>query len=356
MQPRVYLDWNASAPLRPEASSAMIEALACWGNPSSVHREGRAARAIVDRARLQLGTVFETDPANITFTSGATEAASLALAGRNLHSSEIEHDCVRAWTQPDLPVLECGTVQVVEPRCSAVQLANSETGVVQRLPAGLAACDATQAFGKIDVRQLARKVDVAFVSAHKIGGPKGVGAVVNFAGVELQHRVKGGGQEFGRRSGTENVAGIAGFAAAAVAAQAEVENGTWRKVEKLRDAMESVIVECHEDVVFFGKEAVRLPNTSCFAARGWKGEAQVIDMDLRGFSVSAGSACSSGKVAPSNVLRAMGVRGGVSDCAIRVSLGPSTKMADVTRFADTWNRRWRRIGRQRRSGEPIGWG
>ncbi len=349
MQSRIYLDWNASAPLRPEARTAMLEALACCGNPSSVHLEGRLARGLVERARRQLAAVFLTDPVNVTFTSGATEAAALALAGRNLQASDVEHECVRAWTSSGLETRENGRIVITDPRRSTVQLANSETGVIQDLPVGLAVCDATQGLGKIDIGHLSRTVAYVFVSAHKIGGPKGVGALVCFRGSRPEPRIRGGGQEFGKRSGTENIAGIAGFGAAAEAAAQEVADGVWEQVGCVRDAMETAISDTVEDVVLFGADADRLPNTSCFAAKGWKGETQVIDMDLRGFSISAGSACSSGRVKASNVLRAMGVSRNLAACAIRVSTGPATELTDVLRFAETWGRCRNRVRNRNRA-------
>ncbi|ETX29086.1 aminotransferase [Roseivivax isoporae LMG 25204] len=333
---RVYLDWNATAPLCPEAREAMLAAMDVAGNPSSVHAEGRAARALVERARAQVATAFGADGADVVFVSGATEAAALACAGRGLVGSQAEHDAVAAWIDPVLPVAADGTVRVETPGATALQAANSETGVVQDLPGGLAVCDATQAFGKLPVAFNWMGCDMALISAHKIGGPKGVGALVLRQGTEIAARIRGGGQEMGRRAGTENVVGIAGFGAAAEAAQRALDDGAWARVEKLRSVLESLIAAGAEETIFVGKAARRLPNTSCFAVPGWKGETQVMQMDLAGFAISAGSACSSGKVRESRLLRAMGHDAVTASSAVRVSLGPATTETDVARFTEAW--------------------
>ncbi|WP_043769799.1 cysteine desulfurase family protein [Roseivivax isoporae] len=336
MRERVYLDWNATAPLCPEAREAMLAAMDVAGNPSSVHAEGRAARALVERARAQVATAFGADGADVVFVSGATEAAALACAGRGLVGSQAEHDAVAAWIDPVLPVAADGTVRVETPGATALQAANSETGVVQDLPGGLAVCDATQAFGKLPVAFNWMGCDMALISAHKIGGPKGVGALVLRQGTEIAARIRGGGQEMGRRAGTENVVGIAGFGAAAEAAQRALDDGAWARVEKLRSVLESLIAAGAEETIFVGKAARRLPNTSCFAVPGWKGETQVMQMDLAGFAISAGSACSSGKVRESRLLRAMGHDAVTASSAVRVSLGPATTETDVARFTEAW--------------------
>nr|WP_281496122.1 aminotransferase class V-fold PLP-dependent enzyme [Marivita sp. S6314] len=330
------MDYNATAPLRPEARAAMIAAMDVVGNPSSVHAEGRAAKALVERARAQVAAAFGADGADIVFVSGATEAAALACAGRGLHGAPVEHDAVRAWIDPVLPVDALGQVQVTDPAQSAVQLANSETGVVQDLPQGLAVVDATQAFGKLPVAFNWLGCQMALISAHKLGGPKGIGALVMTRGTDLAAQIRGGGQEMGRRSGTENIVGIAGFGAAAVAAQRDLEAGIWDRVEKLRNILDSAIEASAKETIFVGKDAKRLPNTTCLATPGWKGETQVMQMDLAGFAISAGSACSSGKVKASAVLTAMGFDEVTAGSAIRVSLGPQTTEDDVHRFAETW--------------------
>src|SRR6056297_871593 len=303
---RTYLDHNATAPLRPEARAAMCAAMDVAGNPSSVHAEGRAAKALVERARAQVAAALGADGADVIFTSGATESAALACAGRNLSGAGVEHDAVRAWITEDLPVDAAGRVSVPEPGRAALQLANSETGVVQDLPPGLAVCDMTQGFGKLPVAFNWTGAQMALVSAHKLGGPKGIGALVVRQGTDLSAHLRGGGQEMGRRAGTENVIGIAGFGAAAEAAACDLAAGVWDRVEKLRKILESTIAATANKTIFVGKDSVRLPNTSCFIMPGWKGETQVMAMDLAGFAISAGSACSSGKVRASRVLRAMG--------------------------------------------------
>ena len=343
MTARAYLDWNASAPLRAEAREAMVAALDVAGNPSSVHAEGRAARAVVERAREKVAEALGAGEADVVFTSGATEAAALALAGRGLAASGVEHEAVAAWTREALPTALDGAVTVEDPAASTLQVANGETGVVQSLPAGLAVVDATQAFGKLPFAFDRSGAEMAFVSAHKIGGPKGVGALVLRRGLDLEARIRGGGQEMGRRSGTENVAGIAGFGAAAQAASRDLAAGVWDGVAELRDVLESLLDGGGSGTIFVGKGARRLPNTSCFASPGRKGETQVMRMDLAGFAVSAGSACSSGKVRASRVLTAMGLPPEVAAGAIRVSIGPTTTRDELRGFAEAWLK-----GQQRR--------
>jgi cysteine desulfurase len=333
---RVYLDHNATTPLRAEARDAMIAAMEICGNPSSVHAEGRAAKSLIERSRAQIATAFGADGADIVFTSGSTEGAALALSGRGLHGAVVEHDAVRAWIDEDLSVSSGGAVDVPQPEQATLQLANSETGVVQDLPQGLAVTDATQAFGKLPVAFNWLGVEMALLSAHKLGGPKGCGALVLRRGTDLAAQIKGGGQEMGRRSGTENVIGIAGFAAAATAAARDLADGKWDRVAELRNILENALADGAPQTIFVGKESRRLPNTSCFATPGWKGETQVMQMDLAGFAISAGSACSSGKVRASAVLTAMGYDETTAQGAIRVSLGLETTEEDVLRFAQVW--------------------
>jgi cysteine desulfurase len=335
---RTYLDWNATAPLRPEAQAAMIAAMNLVGNPSSVHAEGRAAKALVEKARRQVAAAVGAEGAEIVFTSGATEAAALAMAGRGLVCAGVEHDAVLAWCEAALACDAQGAVVGPDPARAALQVANSETGVVQDLPAGLAVTDATQAFGKIAFAFNWSGADMALVSAHKIGGPKGIGALILRRGLELDARIRGGGQEMGRRSGTENLVGIAGFGAAAEAAARDLEAGNWDRVAELRNILEKNLAESAKETIFVGKDANRLPNTSCFITPGWKGETQVMVMDLAGFAVSAGSACSSGKVKASRALKALGYDDVAAASAIRVSLGPDTTREDVVRFAKAWSR------------------
>ncbi|WP_323782388.1 cysteine desulfurase family protein [Thalassovita sp.] len=333
---RVYLDHNATTPLRPEARDAMIAAMEVYGNPSSVHAEGREAKALIEAARAQVAAALGADGADVIFVSSATEAAALFCSGRNLHGALVEHDSVSVWIETGLPVDQNGRVDIDAPETSVLQLANSETGVVQELPEGLALSDMTQAFGKLPLSFNWTGVTAALVSAHKLGGPKGIGALVVRRGTDIGAQLKGGGQEMGRRAGTENVIGIAGFGAAAEAAARDLATGAWARIEVLRDKMEAVIAAEAPQTVFAGQSARRLPNTSCFATPGWKGETQVMQMDLSGFAISAGSACSSGKVRASKVLTAMGYGDDVATGAIRVSLGLQTAEDDVMRFAENW--------------------
>lgn len=339
---RIYLDYNATAPLRPEARKAMIAAMDVAGNPSSVHAEGRAAKALVERARAQVAAALGAEGADIVFTSGATEAAALACAGRGLLGAGIEHDAVRAWIAEELPVDAAGQVRVGDPVRSVLQLANSETGILQRLPEGLAVSDMTQAFGKLPIAFNWSGAQMALVSAHKLGGPKGIGALVMRRGTDLAAQLRGGGQEMGRRAGTENVIGIAGFGAASEAAARDLAAGVWGRVEKIRNILESAIAEISNETIFVGKDSPRLPNTSCLLTPGWKGETQVMALDLAGFAVSAGSACSSGKVRASRVLEAMGHDAAAASAALRVSLGPAVTEEDAMRFAESWARLWQR--------------
>ena len=348
MNGRVYLDWNATAPLRPEAQAAMIAAMDAVGNPSSVHAEGRAAKAIVERARAQVASAFGADGADVIFTSGATEAAALALAGQSVCASPVEHDAVAAWGGACAgafgfdPTGALVPGDVPETGLIAVTAANSETGILTALEPFAAAAgvrlvvDATQAFGKVPFAFNWSGAQKAICSAHKLGGPKGIGALVVRRGTDIAAQIRGGGQEMGRRSGTENILGIAGFGAAAEAAQRDLADGVWERVEKLRNILENGLEACANKTIFVGKDAARLPNTACFATPGWKGETQVMQMDLAGFAISAGSACSSGKVKESRVLRAMGYDAAVAGAAIRVSLGPATTEEDVLRFVDAW--------------------
>ena len=338
MAERVYLDWNATAPLRPQARAAVVSALDVAGNPSSVHNEGRAAKATVERARAQVAEALGASGSDIVFVSGATEAAALAMAGRGLSTAPVEHEAVAAWGDGTLPVDRSGQVSVADPTGSALQAANSETGVMQDLPAGLAVSDMTQAFGKVPVAFDWSGVDMGLVSAHKIGGPKGVGALLIRRGLDVAAQIRGGGQEMGRRSGTENIPGIAGFGAAAEAAAQELADGGWAGVAELRTFLETSLEGGARPTILVGRESRRLPNTSCLITPGWKGETQVMALDLAGFAVSAGSACSSGKVRESAVLRAMGYGPGEADCAIRVSLGPNTTRQQVERFVEAFLR------------------
>ena len=308
------------------------------GNPSSVHAEGRAAMALVERARSQVATALGAEGADIVFTSGATEAAALACAGRGLVCAAVEHDAVAAWCEASLPVEPSGHVAVAEPGRTALQLANSETGIVQDLPQGVAVSDLTQGFGKLPMSFNWLGCEMGLVSAHKLGGPKGVGALVVRRGLEVAAQIRGGGQEMGRRAGTENLIGIAGFGAAAEAAARDLANGVWEEVAEIRNILDSALSSDAKQTISVGKGANRLPNTLCLIAPGWRGETQVMAMDLAGFAVSAGSACSSGKVRASRVLKAMGFDEALAGQAIRISIGPGVTREDVLRFAESWTK------------------
>jgi len=333
---RLYLDWNATAPLRPEAKAAMVAAMEVVGNPSSVHAEGRAAKALMERSRAKIAAALGAEGADVVFTSGATEAASLACAGRGLVCAGVEHDAVSAWCETALTADGQGRVAVADPARTALQLANSETGVMQDLPPGLAVSDLTQGFGKVPFAFNWLGCEMGLISAHKLGGPKGIGALVVRQGVEVPAQIKGGGQEMGRRAGTENLIGIAGFAAAAEAAARDLADGVWEEVAQIRNILELQLSAAKIGTISVGNGSPRLPNTLCLIAPGWRGETQVMAMDLAGFAVSAGSACSSGKVRASRVLTAMGHSEPLAGQAIRVSIGPGVRQDDVLRFGDAW--------------------
>ncbi|MGG7565557.1 cysteine desulfurase family protein [Rhodovulum sp. DZ06] len=343
MTGRLYLDWNASAPLRPEARAAAVAALDVLGNPSSVHAEGRRARALVETAREQVAALVGCAPAEVIFTSGATEAAALRLSDiPDLIGAGLEHPAVAAHlgrltgTEMLAVDAEGRAIRGAERGRVALQAANSETGVLQAVTPEKPVffCDATQAAGRIPFAFDGRVQDSAVVSGHKFGGPKGVGALILRAGVHLS--MPGGGQEMGRRSGTENLAGIAGMGAAAEAAARDLASGAWEEVRAVRDAFEEMILSEAPGVSIVGRGAERLPNTTLLLAPGWRGETQVMQMDLAGFAVSAGAACSSGKARPIGALSAMGVEPGLGACALRVSIGPGVTGADMSRFAAAW--------------------
>jgi cysteine desulfurase len=365
----LYFDWNATAPLRAEARSAMSAALALTGNASSVHAEGRAVHRLMEEAREQVACLVGADTKNVLFTSGATEANMLALtpaleiAGRKeprdrLFVSAIEHPSVRSGGRfaaefvKELPVNSDGIVDVgaltdaikraARPMVS-VMLANNETGIIQPISeiaeavhaaSGVLHVDAVQGAGRIvcDIAELGG--DLVSISSHKLGGPQGAGALIRRGDIHIaEPLIRGGGQERGQRAGTENVAAIAGFGAAAAA----VKLADAARMSALRDRLEKGLKQATPQAVIFGANAPRLPNTTLFAVPGVKAETAIIAFDLNGIAVSSGSACSSGKVQTSHVLAAMGadpvlVRGGV-----RVSLGWTTTEADVDRFLEAWN-------------------
>jgi len=377
MAERVYLDWNATAPLRPAARDAMIAALDQLGNPSSVHAEGRAARRLIDEARERVAGLVGAKPANVIFTSGGTEANRLALTPPPVRSdgptramtllvSDLDHASVRSGGRfpreaiGTVATLAEGTLDLADferqvasnarqgPVLAAAMLVNNETGIIQPVreaadlvhaSGGLLHVDAVQAAGRIPIVITELGADLLAISGHKIGGPQGVGALVrrddavNFPYPDTS----GGRQERGMRAGTENVAGIVGFGVAAGEVGAEL-GAEPPRILALRDRLEQGLRAISPDVVIFGEGAKRVQNTTLFAVPGLKAETVLIALDLDGIAVSSGAACSSGKVAPSAVLAAMGVPTELSRGAVRVSLGFSTAESDIERFLDAWMR------------------
>jgi cysteine desulfurase len=369
MPDRAYFDWNATAPLREQAQAAMGIALPLTGNASSVHAEGRAARRLVEQAREQVADLVGAEAKNVTFTSGATEANMLALTpaleigGRKeprdrLFVSSIEHPSVRSGARfaasqvEELPVTADCVIDIAALKLAvkkserplvSVMLANNETGVIQPIPEiaeivhakrGVLHVDAVQGPGRIDCDIAALGADLLSVSSHKLGGPQGAGALVRRGDVHVSEPlIRGGGQERGLRAGTENVAAIAGFGAAAEAARQSVAV----HMAALRDQLEAGLKRVTPQAVIFGEGVARLPNTTLVAVPGLKAETMIIAFDLNGIAVSSGSACSSGKVQASYVLTAMGVEPALARGAVRVSLGWSTSEADIERLLNAWN-------------------
>jgi len=371
MPARVYLDWNATTPLRPEARAAMVAAWELAGNPSSVHAEGRQARRMVEEARATVAAAVGALPRNLVFASSGTEANALALAPglrsgsrgpvQRLLVSAVEHASVLAGGRftPEaigrIAVTGSGLINLDDlrrqlasgpPALVSIMAANNETGALQpireaaeivRGQGGLLHIDAIQAFGKIPFNINGVNADLATLSGHKIGGPKGVGALVMAEGLGgLEPLLRGGGQELGRRAGTENVAGIAGFGAAVKAAMAALDSEAAR-LEGLRGRLERGLRRS-EGVTLFSEHVARLPNTTLFTAPGMKAETAVIGFDLEGIAVSSGAACSSGKVQPSHVLQAMGFNEKIAQGAVRLSLGWSTSEADIDCCLEAWRK------------------
>ncbi|MEO1190644.1 MAG: cysteine desulfurase family protein [Pseudomonadota bacterium] len=345
-----YLDYNATAPLRPAAKAAMIAALEVEANPSSLHRPGRAARALVEEVREAVAALVGAKPLEVLFTAGATEANNLCLAGTkaaSVFASAGEHESVLAALQgTTLPLLPDGRLDLdalenllktaEQPVLLSLQAANNETGVVQPVAEALALvkavggwlhCDAVQAVGRLDPA-LWSEADYVSLSAHKIGGPKGVGALILRDAAPLAPLLRGGGQERRLRAGTENVAAIAGFGAAALAV-AECWRAEAERTRSLRDRFEAGLRALAPDAAVFGGDAERLPNTSCFAFPGQRAETLLIKLDLAGVFVSSGSACSSGKVERSHVLTAMGIAPHLAEGALRFSFGWNSSEAEV---------------------------
>ncbi|HEY5817415.1 MAG TPA: cysteine desulfurase family protein [Mesorhizobium sp.] len=366
--PRAYLDWNASAPLCEAARAAAVAALDIAANPSSVHSEGRRARQLIEIARRQVASLVKGSAEHVVFTSGATEAASLLLTpdwrmGRSplrlahLYVCAADHTCLLnggRFAQQDisrigvdanglmdlagLTAALAGHDRAAGLPLVAVHAVNNETGVIQplaeiasivRAASGVLVLDAVQAAGRIPLDMTAGVADYLILSSHKIGGPKGAGTVVGAAGLMMpMPLITGGGQERGFRAGTENLAAIAGFGAAAEQAAKAVDG--LEMVRALRDRVERLVLECCPEATIFGAAAPRVANTTFFALPGIKAETAQIAFDLAGVALSAGSACSSGKIGPSHVLQAMGFGDGAG--ALRVSIGAATTDADIARF------------------------
>jgi len=374
MNQRSYLDYNATAPLRAEVREAFAAALSLYGNPSSVHAEGRAARAAIEAARVAVAQLVGARPEDVIFTSGGTEANALALAARageawHCYMSAVEHPSVLSGgrfypeTTTRIPVTPDGVVdlEILASELAkhhlggwrpfvSLMAANNETGAIQPVAetskivdsaGGLLHTDAVQAAGRIKLNMAALGADMLSLSAHKLGGPKGVGALVLGNGASVEPLVKGGAQERRRRAGTENVAGIVGFGVAAeLAARDLVKMGA---IATLRNELEKGALTIAPDAIVLAARVNRLPNTTCIAVPGAKAETLVIGLDLAGVAVSSGSACSSGKVEASHVLSAMGVPEEIAQGAIRVSLGFATKRDDIERFLKAYGELIKRL-------------
>ena len=358
----IYLDYNATAPIKPEVVTAVSETMMLAGNPSSVHGFGRDVRKRIEDAREQIAALIGCSPPELVFTAGGTEANNTALSGagrRVLIVSAIEHPAVLRTAEAvaeehivlpvdgegllDMASLDKALAAHGPEALVSVMLANNETGVIQPVAeiaarataaGALVHCDAVQAPGRIPVSFAGLGVDMMSIAAHKFAGPKGIGALVVRSGLEIAPLIHGGGQERGLRGGTENAAGIVGFGTAAQLAQGDLARAG--EIAALRDRLEARLRETEPDVVIFSQGAARLPNTSCLTMPGVQSETQVMGLDLAGVAVSAGSACSSGKVEPSHVLRALGAADAVGGCAIRVSLGWATTEEETERFLGTW--------------------
>ena len=379
MNQRSYLDYNATAPLRDEVRTAVIDALSLTGNPSSVHEEGRAVRAAIEAARSKVAKLVGARPEDVIFVSGGTEANALALAPQrgeawHCYVSAVEHPSVLAGgrfhpeTMTQIPVTPDGVIDLeilarelakhhLEGWRPLVSLmaANNETGAIQPVAdaaklvkdaGGLFHTDAVQAAGRMRLDMPALGADMLSLSAHKIGGPKGVGALVLREGVSVEPLLKGGGQERRRRAGTENVPGIVGFGVAAELASADLARVD--EIVALRDELEAKVVSLAPDAVVLSARVQRLPNTSCIAVPGAKAETLVIGLDLAGVAVSSGSACSSGKVEASHVLAAMGVAPELAHGAIRISLGFATRRDDIESFLQAFGALIKRVKQGRK--------
>ncbi|MTI15795.1 cysteine desulfurase [Rhodobacteraceae bacterium RKSG542] len=385
-----YLDHNAGAPTRPQAIEAMVNGLSTVGNASSIHAAGRGARGRMEAARKEVAALLDAIPQNIVFTSGGTEANVTALSPvwmkngepftlSKLFVSAVEHPSVLSGGRfaPEnieiIPVDKNGVVDIDylrdmlakvpegETALVSVMAANSETGVLQPIQEiGVLVEDAGHLF-HVDAVQLAGRQELSIgligchalsISSHKLGGPQGVGALVLGKGdLRPAPLLKGGGQEAWRRAGTENAAGIGGFAAA-VAAHRSTEN-EYERLIALRETLEQGLKKISPEATIFGEGASRLPNTTCFSVTGIAAETALISFDLSGVAVSSGSACSSGKVGISHVLKAMGVEEQAAKGAIRVSIGWSTQETDITRFLEAWAKIYQRMGPAKQAARTL---
>ena len=359
---RCYLDHNATTPLRPSVRAAMVEAMELTGNPSSVHGWGRACRAAIEAARRAVAALVGAMPAQIVFTSGGTEANTLALTGFApvLAVSAVEHDSILAAAPDahrvpvdangviDLKALSTLLARAPTPALVSLQWVNNETGVIQPVAeaaalvhrhGGLLHSDAVQAAGRLPLDRTTLGADLLTISAHKLGGPAGVGALILDERLPFRPLLRGGGQERRRRAGTENLIGIVGFGRAALdAVDARSTPTSIATLTAWRDRLEHRAKALVPATRFFGADAPRIGTTSCLALPGIPAETQVIALDLAGIAVSAGAACSSGRTGASHVLRAMGVAADLAACAIRVSLGWSSQESDIDTFLAAWSR------------------
>lgn len=364
----IYLDYNATAPIKPEVIEEMAKVMKMGGNPSSVHSVGRQAKSVLEKSRHSIGRMINCHPQKIIFTSGGTEANNIALkatGAKHLIISAAEHDSVVQTTRDftgTIDILSVDQNGFISPdelkeyltkapqnTLVSIMMANNETGVIQDIKTLAAIAhdfgvlfhtDAIQAFGKIPIDFRDLGVDMMSLSGHKVGGPQGIGALVALEKINISPLISGGGQEVGRRSGTENLAGIAGFAKAVSLMPQNLQK--MNDIQALRDGLEKSIKSHAPEVTFFGSQSKRLPNTSAIVMPDVLSETQVMAFDLEGICVSSGSACSSGKVKPSHVVKAMGGTEQQAMSVIRVSLGEKTSRDDVEDFVSAWIRLYER--------------
>lgn len=363
----IYLDYNASSPLKPAVRDAMLDVMDGPSNASAVHKFGRQARLHIENARRDLANSINCAADSIIFTSGAPEANNTVFMNYfdwPIISSVIEHPTVMAALPHDelqlLPVTHDGLIELDKletalkyaenPALVSIIWVNNETGVIQPMTEisklvkkynGLLHTDASQAFGKIDIDFKGLDIDLMTLSSHKIGGPQGTGALVVKAGMDIEPLIVGGGQEKNRRAGTENVMAIVGFGAAAIKAVKDLEN--YKSLQKWRDAIETAVASHSPNTIFYGQNAPRVSNTTMFATPDLTADTQVINLDLDGIAVSNGSACSSGRVEPSRVLKAMGASDDLANCAIRISMGWNTSENDINTFIEVWKKIYDRV-------------